>query len=91
MSPDPRPARHLVRWFLRTFGYAGICLPPVGIFILVDHLANNRLVRHERAHWAQWQRMGTFGFYATYLWGLLRHGYRNHPLEIEARAAETKA
>ena len=31
-----RPARHLVRWFLRTFGYAGIVLPPLGAFILTN-------------------------------------------------------
>jgi hypothetical protein len=85
---QPRPARHVIRWFLRTFGYGGITLPPVGIFILSEYIHSDRLTRHEQAHWAQWQRMGTLGFYVTYLWGLLRHGYRNHPLEIEARAAE---
>ena len=34
--------------------------------------------------------MGALGFYITYAWLWLRHGYRNHPLEIEARAAEMK-
>ena len=24
----PRPAPHIIRWFLRTFGYGGITLPP---------------------------------------------------------------
>ena len=84
----PRPAPHIVRWLLRTTGYAGICLPPLGIYILAEHLANQRLIRHEQQHWRQWQRMGTVRFYAAYAWGLLRHGYRNHPLELEARAAE---
>jgi hypothetical protein len=59
-----------------------------GIFILAGHLHSQRLIRHEQAHWKQWQRMGTIGFYTEYLWGLLRHGYRNHPMEIEARKAE---
>ena len=86
-----RPAPHVIRWFLRTTGYAGICLPPFGIFILAEHLYSDRLIRHEREHWAQWQRMGTLRFYVTYAWGLLRQGYRNHPLEIEARAAEERA
>ena len=27
-------------------------------------------------------------FYTAYLWGLVRHGYQNHPMEIEAREAE---
>jgi hypothetical protein len=84
----PRPAPHIIRWFLRTFGYGGITLPPLGIYILAGHLHSQRLIRHEQQHWRQWQRMGTIGFYAAYAWGLLRHGYRNHPLELEARAAE---
>ncbi len=84
----PRPAPHLIRWFLRTTGYAGICLAPFGIFILAEHLHSQRLTRHEQAHWRQYQRMGAVRFYAAYLWGLLRHGYHDHPMEREARAAE---
>lgn len=84
----PRPARHIIRWFLRTSGFAGMVLPPVGIFILAEHMHSQRLIRHEQAHWRQWQRMGTVRFYATYIWLWLRHGYRNHPMEIEAREAE---
>jgi hypothetical protein len=84
----PKTARGPVRWWLRLTGYAGIALPPVGIYILAEHLYSDRLIRHEQAHWAQWQRMGTIRFYTAYLWGLLRHGYRNHPMEIEAREAE---
>ena len=84
----PRPAPHLIRWFLRTTGYAGICLPPVGIYILAEHLHSQRLIRHEQAHWKQWQRMGTVRYYATYVWQVLRYGYHNAPMEIEARAAE---
>jgi hypothetical protein len=91
LTMPPRPAPHIIRWFLRTTGYAGICPPPFGIFILAEHLYSDRLIRHEREHWAQWQRMGTLRFYVTYARGLLRHGYRNHPLEIEARAAEERA
>jgi hypothetical protein len=66
-------------------------LPPVGIYILAEHLYSDRLIRHEQAHWRQWQRMGTIRFYTEYLWGLLRHGYRNHPMEIEARGEEDGA
>ena len=87
----PRPARGPIRWFLRRTGYAGICLPPVGIYILAEHMYSDRLIRHEQAHWRQWQRMGTIRFYAAYLWGLVRYGYRDHPMEIEARAAETQS
>ena len=84
----PRPAPHIVRWWLRLTGFGGICLPPFGIYILAERLGNERLVRHEQAHWAQYQRMGIVRWYATYLWYNLRHGYWNNLLEIEARAAE---
>ena len=87
----PRPPPHVIRWFLRRTGYAGICLPPVAIYILAEHLHSQRLIRHEQAHWRQWQRMGTIRFYAAYLWGLVRYGYQNHPLELEARAAENQS
>lgn len=87
---QPRPAPHVIRWFLRTFGYGGITLPPLGIYVLVEHLHSQRLIRHEQAHWRQWQRMGTVRFYATYAWQVLRYGYRSAPMEIEARAAENQ-
>lgn len=86
----PRHAPHIVRWFLRTFGYGGITLPPVGIFILAERINEAPLIRHEQAHWAQYERMGLVKFYVTYLWLSLRHGYRNNPMEIEARAAEER-
>lgn len=83
----PRPALHIIRWFLRTFGYGGITLPPWGIFILAERLGEDRLVRHEQAHWSQYERMGAVRFYAVYLCNNLRYGYLNNPMEIEARRA----
>jgi hypothetical protein len=83
-----RPAPHVIRWFLRTFGYGGITLPPWGVFILAERINETALVRHEQAHWAQYQRMGMLGFYVTYIWYTMRHGYWNNPLEVEAREHE---
>jgi len=83
-----RPAPHVIRWFLRTFGYGGITLPPLGIFILAERINETALVRHEQCHWQQAQRMGIVRFYVTYIWYTIRYGYRNNPMEIEARAAE---
>lgn len=81
-------ARGLVRRYLKTTGYWGITLPPFGIYLLAEHSLSERLQRHELAHWEQAKRMGTFKFYAVYLWYLVRHGYAKHPMELEARAAE---
>ena len=83
-----RPAPALVRWYLRAIGFAGITLPPFGIFILSERIDDQRLRLHEEAHWQQYQRMGLIGFYLKYFWNTLRHGYRNNPMEIEARKAE---
>ena len=85
-----KPARGLIRWWLKLTGYAGITLPPFGVFILAERLDDEALIRHEQVHWQQAQRMGTLKFYAVYLWLLMRHGYTEHPMEIEARAAERR-
>jgi hypothetical protein len=81
----PKPARGLIGWVLRRTGFAGICLAPWGIFVLAEHLANETLIRHEQVHWTQWRRMGTVRYYLTYLYQVLRYGYRNAPMEVEAR------
>lgn len=85
---NPRPAPHVIRWFLRTFGYGGITLPPWGVFILAERINETALIRHEQAHWQQYERMGALRFYVAYIWFTIRHGYWNNPLEVEARAAE---
>jgi len=81
----PKPARGLIGWVLRRTGFAGVALAPWGIYILAEHLSNESLIRHEQVHWAQWRRMGTVRYYLTYLWQVLRYGYRNAPMEVEAR------
>jgi len=85
---NPKPAKGLIAWTLRRTGFAGVALAPWGIYILAEHMYSDRLIRHERAHWRQWQRMGTVRFYAAYLWQVIRYGYHNAPMEIEAREAE---
>lgn len=85
-----KPARGPVRWYLKATGYAGITLPPFGVYILAERMNDEALIRHEQVHWQQAQRMGTLKFYAVYLWLLARHGYADHPMEHEARAAERR-
>jgi hypothetical protein len=53
---------------------------------LADHAAG--LLAHELAHVRQFERLGRHRMFADYgaLW--LAHGYRAHPLEVEARAIE---
>ena len=70
---------------LRRTGFAGVALAPWGIYILAEHLTNETLIRHEQVHWQQYKRMGVVKYYATYLYQVLRYGYRNAPMEREAR------
>ena len=85
---QPKPARGLIDWVLRRTGFHGVALAPWGIYILPAAMHSQRLIRHEQAHWRQWLRMGTVRYYATYLWQIVRYGYENAPMEVEARAAE---
>ncbi|MGI9192315.1 MAG: eCIS core domain-containing protein [Chitinophagaceae bacterium] len=53
--------------------------------------ANAAWWQHELVHVAQYQRYGLIPFLVRYTWYSLRFGYKNNPLEIEARAAEKKS
>jgi len=48
-----------------------------------------RYLAHELAHVLQWRTFGVFRFMFSYLRDLILYGYDGHPLEIEARSAET--
>lgn len=51
-------------------------------------LANEKWVRHEMAHIAQYQQYGTISFLCRYGLEWILHGYHNNKFEIAARAAE---
>lgn len=60
-----------------------------GIFIRGDHWGERRLVVHELAHTAQYERLGsTHAFLKQYLHECLTIGYPAAPLEQEAKRIE---
>jgi hypothetical protein len=62
-----------------------------GIFIQEDHWGDRRLLVHELAHVAQYERMGGFhGFLKQYLGECINPGYPLGELEQEAKRAESK-
>lgn len=71
-----------VRWLLYAAHKKAVTLPPWGMYCLPGW---EWLEPHERVHWQQYERMGFFKYYLTYWWYLLRYGYQNNPMEIEAR------
>jgi hypothetical protein len=83
-----RTAPWLVRAYLRATGFWAITMPWRVVYVLGDHMGDEALLRHEAAHLKQIDRYGPWGFSFRYVWGLIRHGYWNHPMEIEAREAE---
>ena len=61
-----------------------------GIFIREDHWGDRRLLIHELAHVAQYERMGGFrGFLGPYLRECIDPGYPLGALEQEAKRAES--
>lgn len=69
----------------------GVTYPPFGILIKrrwwdsVGYTRRARLIRHELVHWEQYERIGLVGFWILYVYGRIRFGYKNHPMEVEAR------
>ena len=57
------------------------------IIVHPDAQLSDRLLKHELAHVRQWQR-APLTFPLRYAWQHLKHGYRDNPYEVEARAAE---
>jgi len=61
-----------------------------GIFIRENHWGDRRLLVHELAHIAQYERMGGFrGFLRQYLQECINPGYPLGDLEQEAKRAES--
>lgn len=80
-----KEAKHIFKWFLETFGYAGITMPWKTIYLKKDRINDQRLINHEMVHIDQINRLGPVKFTITYLWYNIKYGYKNNPFEIEAR------
>lgn len=63
-------------------------IPPLGIFIREDEIGNADLIAHELQHWQQYEQMGVFQFPIDYALQVMRFGYHQAPMEVQARAAE---
>ena len=88
-----------LNWLLRSIGRGlGISSDQTigmtlryGIFIREDHWGERRLLVHELAHVAQYERMGGFrAFLRQYLEECINPGYPLGDLEQEAKSAESQ-
>lgn len=76
------------RW-MASRGWGAVTLPTwLGTWILYWGEPSDSLRAHEAVHVIQACRYGVTGFWVRYAWLWLRHGYRKHPMEIQAREAE---
>ena len=60
-------------------------IPPFGIFIESKYKTDKSILRHEMVHWSQYNRMGFFKFYYTYISEYKKYGRKYGPMEVEAR------
>lgn len=68
--------------------YAQVLLPRT-IFVRADVAVTPALIAHELCHVQQVDEMGLLAYWFSYVTLLFRYGYENHPMELEARAAES--
>jgi hypothetical protein len=71
-------------------------MPAAGItftdmyFVGQPYTSDEELHVHELVHAVQWAELGVDGFLVAYGVGLLRYGYHNSPLELQARRHESR-
>jgi hypothetical protein len=53
-----------------------------------DFLKDEKWVKHEMCHIAQFKKYGYFLFIIKYIWESLKNGYYANKFEVEARKAE---
>ena len=51
-----------------------------------DYLKDNKLITHEKKHLEQWKKYWIIGFLPVYIYQVIKYGYWDSPLEVEARA-----
>lgn len=61
---------------------------PNTIFAKKEYADNVNTIAHEIVHVDQIKEYGLFLFWIRYLYLLAKHGYTNHPMEIEARGLQ---
>ena len=96
-SPDGVPDDVVIRrggliplvggWLTGARGPAGAVTLGRTIIVHPQQQLTPRLLKHELEHVEQWRREPVT-FPLRYVWQHVRHGYRDNPYEVAARAAE---
>lgn len=83
-----KEATGVIKWFLNNRHFQAITIPYCGIYIVKNAMTMDYLIRHERKHEEQINKLGAFRFVLAYFYFCFKYGYFMNPFEIEARAAE---
>lgn len=81
------PVKIILVPFLVPFWAKAQVLFPRTIFWRKSFPFGENLLAHELMHVRQIERYGLFRYWFRYLRLLIKHGYDNHPMEVEARSA----
>lgn len=87
-----KEAKHIYKWFLKTFGYVAIVNPfSLTCYVLEGYFPPSvPLKAHEDTHFKQIKKDGRIIFCLKYLWYILLYGYTGNPYEIEAKQKENE-
>ena len=83
-----KTATGIIKLYMKLCGFKGWASLWDTVYIMPGWEYNQALIRHEQMHIKQMERYGKVMFMVKYTYWFIRFGYRNHPLEAEARAAE---
>ena len=82
-----KPARHIIKLFLKIMKFEYLAFPPDKIYYLKFYPCQ-RMIRHEKKHLEQYKRDGVIKYFFRWWWQYITVGYENIDYEIEARRAE---
>lgn len=80
-----KEAKGLILWLMNRVGFYGWTSNWGVIYVVLGHLRNETLIKHEQVHAMQIQRDGYLWQPIKYAYYLMSYGYRNNPYEVEAR------
>ena len=90
MTFQVKPAKGLIRAYMRLCGFDGWASAWGVAYIMPDKMHDKPLIAHEICHLCQMQKEGVFRFLVRYSWYLVRYGYRKNPYEVECRKVQSQ-
>ena len=65
-----------------------VSMPPFGVYIEKDVENDEKVIKHEKCHWKQYQDKGLIDYYKEYFSLNSKYDYEDNPMEKECFIAE---